>query len=135
MERIKNTDVALIYELWDEYATAVSTGDAERWINLWIEDGIQLPPDAPSNIGVKKIRDANQSGFDQTDSEMTIHTDEVRVLGDRAYSHGTFEVAFTPKEGGDTTEANGKFLAILEKQVDGSWKIAVDCFNFDAPLG
>jgi ketosteroid isomerase-like protein len=36
----------------------------------------------------------------------------------------------TSKDGGDTLVLNGNFLSILEKQDDGSWKIAIDCFNF-----
>lgn len=135
MERVKNTDVAQIYELWNQYAATLTAGVIERWISLWIDDGIQMPPDAPRAVGKEQIRATNQPGFDNTDWEMTINPDEVRVLGDRAYSHGTYEFAFTPKEGGDTTRCKGKFLTILEKQIDGSWKIAIDCFNFDAPLG
>jgi uncharacterized protein (TIGR02246 family) len=136
MERTKNTDVAQIYQLWENYAAEWSPGgDFERWMDMWIPDGIQLPPDAPRNMGKEQIRAGNQPGFDKTDWEMTVYPDEVRVLGDRAYTHGTYEFAFTPKEGGKTTEGSGKFLTILEKQVDGSWKIAIDCFNFNAPLG
>lgn len=136
MERVKNTDVAQIYELWNQYAVEWSPGgDFERWMDLWVDEGIQMPPDAPRNMGKEQIRAGNQPGYEVTDWEMTINPDEVRVLGDRAYSHGTYEFAFTPKVGGDTTRGKGKFLTILEKQIDGSWKIAIDCFNFDAPLG
>ena len=64
---------------------------------------------------------------------MSIHPEEVRILGDRAYSHGTYDFEMTPKEGGDTSVVAGNFLTILAKQADGSWKIAIDCFNYDAP--
>jgi hypothetical protein len=37
------------------------------------------------------------------------------------------------KRRGETKSYSGKFLDILEKQADGSWKIAIDCFNLDAP--
>jgi uncharacterized protein (TIGR02246 family) len=133
VERTKNIDVAQIYQLWNEYADAWRAGDMERWLDLWTEDGIQMPPDAPRNIGKEQIRTANQPGMDQNDYEMTINPDEVRVLGDRAYSHGVGGFKMTPKGGGDTIEFIGKFLTILEKQADGSWKIAIDCFNRDAP--
>jgi ketosteroid isomerase-like protein len=43
----------------------------------------------------------------------------------RAYPHGTLEYEITPKEGGETRSYSGKFLDTLEKQVDGSWKIAI----------
>jgi ketosteroid isomerase-like protein len=55
---------------------------------------------------------------------------------ERAYSHGTYAFTMTSRrEGGDTLEISGKFLTILEKQVDGSWKIAIDRFNYDASPG
>jgi ketosteroid isomerase-like protein len=64
---------------------------------------------------------------------MVIQTEEVRILGDRAYSHGTYTFDMTPKEGGATSSVSGKFLDILEKQADGSWKIAIDCHNTNEP--
>jgi ketosteroid isomerase-like protein len=39
----------------------------------------------------------------------------------------------TPKEGGQTIRGRGKFLSILKKQADGSWKFAIDCFNDNTP--
>jgi ketosteroid isomerase-like protein len=64
---------------------------------------------------------------------MVIQPEEVRILGDWAYAHGSYAFEMAPKEGGGTRRWSGKFLDILEKQVDGSWKIAIDCHNYDAP--
>ena len=130
-ERTKNIDVAQIYELWNAYAAAWCAGDMESWLDLWTEDGIQMPPDAPRNVGKQQIRTANQLRMDQNDYEMTIKPDEVRVLGVRAYSHGVGGSKMTPKEGGSTVTFIGKFLTIFEKQVDGSWKIAIGCYNYN----
>jgi hypothetical protein len=44
---------------------------------------------------------------------MVIHTEEIRILGDRAYSHGTLEYEITPKEGGETKSYSVKFLDVL----------------------
>jgi hypothetical protein len=40
------------------------------------------------------------------------------------------------KFGGKTlrAEGNGNFLTILKRQIDDSWKIAMDCFNHTTPL-
>jgi len=134
LERVQVADVAQVYELWNEYAAAANDGDMERWIALWIDDGIQMPPGAPRRVGREQIRREMQLLFDHFDTrKMIIQPEEVRILGDRAYSHGTYEFEMAPKEGGETKSHSGKFLDILEKQVDGSWKIAVDCRNFDPP--
>ena len=134
-ERVTVADVAQVYELWNEYAAAANQGDIERWISLWIDDGIQMLPGAPSRIGKVQIRRGMQRLFDSSDTrKMVIQPEEVRILGDWAYSHGTFEFEIAPKQGGESRSGYGKFLDILEKQVDGSWKIAIDCHNYSAPL-
>jgi uncharacterized protein (TIGR02246 family) len=131
-ERVQVADVAQVYELWNEAAAAANEGDIERWISLWIDDGIQMPPGAPRRVGKAEIRRAMQPLFRLfKTSKMIIQPEEVRILGDRAYSHGTYELEIAPKRGGETRSCSGKFLDILEKQVDGSWKIAIDCHNYN----
>lgn len=133
-ERTKNIDVALIYALWDEYGAALHAGDLERWLSIWMDDAIRMPPGSPPQVGKEQIRAAMQAPVDLfTYSNMTGDTAEVRVLGDTAYSYGTYTFDMTPKEGGETISYSGKFLDIVVKQADGSWKIAVDCHNFNEP--
>jgi uncharacterized protein (TIGR02246 family) len=130
LERVQVVDVAHIYDLWNDYAAAATDGDMERWIALWIDDGIQMAPGAPRRVGKAEIRRGMQPLFDLFDTtKMVIQPEEVRILGDRAYSHGTLEFERAPKAGGELKSYSVKFLAILEKQVDGSWKIAIDCHN------
>jgi uncharacterized protein (TIGR02246 family) len=93
-----------------------------------------MAPDEPPRVGKEQIRAAMQPAFDLLImSNMIINTGEVRILGDQAYSHGTYTFETTPKEGGETTSFSGKFLDILEKQIDGTWKIAIDCHNYNGP--
>lgn len=125
-------DAAKIQEVWDEYTAAVNAGDFERWIALWSDAGLRLPPPAtgPRQVGKEQIQAAMQPMFNSSNQTATINAEDLQILGDRAYSYGTFEITVTPKDGGDTLVLNGNFLSILEKQDDGSWKIAIDCFNF-----
>jgi uncharacterized protein (TIGR02246 family) len=133
-ERMRNIDVAHIYALWNEYAASANDGDLERWMSLWIDESIQMPAGAPRRVGKELIWKGMQPLFDLfATSNMVIDTEEVQILGNRAYSHGTFEFEMTLKQGGQTTSYSGKFLDILEKQVDGSWKIAIDCRNYNSP--
>lgn len=134
LERTEDSDVARIYDLWREYGAAATAGDLHRWIDLWIEDGIQMAPDAPARVGKEVIRAQMQPLFELFDTRMAVYPDEVQVLGEQAYTHGSYEFVMAPMEGGDSTQVKGKFLTILRRQADGSWKIAVDCFNHDAPL-
>jgi len=49
------------------------------------------------------------------------------VEGDLAYQIGTFAITDT-----EPTE-QGKFVNILKRQADGTWKVAVSIFNSDKP--
>lgn len=126
------SDVAHVYRLWAEYAAACDAGDLDRLMALWTDDAIQMAPGAPRRIGKPQIREAMQAGFDRFHMRNMIpRTEEVRILGSRAYAHGTYTVDLIAKGGNETMSLSAKFLSVLEKQPDGSWKIAVDCHNYD----
>ncbi|MFX0119229.1 MAG: YybH family protein [Promethearchaeota archaeon] len=122
-----------IDDIWKQYASSVATGDIDSWISLWIDNGIQKPPDAPPNIGKEKIRAFNKNMMDNVPvSKMVIESEEVREADDWGFSHGNYWIEIDQE--GETMRINGKFLTIFEKQEDGSWKIARDIFNYNAPL-
>ena len=130
LERTKIIDVSLIYELWNAYAGAVQEGDLQHWISLWRDDGLQMAPGSQPRVGKEQIQAAMQATFDHyTICNMEINPEEVQILGDRAYTYGTYEFELAPRNGGESISYAGNFLDILAKQVDGSWKIAIDCHN------
>ena len=129
MTSAHEADVTLIHKLCIEYAYALMSGDMDRWISLWISEGIEMQPAGPRYSGINQIRAAGQPAMDLFDTKMTLSPDEVRILGDCAYSYGSYRHAMTPKEGGESISNTGMFLTILEKQANGSWKIAITCFN------
>jgi ketosteroid isomerase-like protein len=53
--------------------------------------------------------------------------------GDVGYHVGTF-AADAPTEAGSDQRVTGKFLDIYKPDADGTWKIHVTMFNFDAPV-
>lgn len=126
-------DITAINEIWTQYAVACNTGDLDLWISLWTDDGIRMAPDIPAVIGKEQIRATMKSLFDQFIFKGVINNEEVRVVGDWAFSRGTGTLSTTPKKGGKTTKIDAKYLTILERQADGSWKIAIDCFNYNVP--
>jgi uncharacterized protein (TIGR02246 family) len=131
LERMQVADVAQVYRLCNELALALNEGGLERCVSLWIDDAIQMPPGARIRVGKAQIRRAMQSLLGHFDlRRVRVHPEEVRILGDWAYVHGTYEVETVPKWGGEPKRYGGKFLDVLERQVDGSWKIAVDCHNY-----
>ena len=127
-------DIAAINELYDQYSLGCNTGDLALFISVWADDVIRMEPDIPPILGKEQVHARFEPLFAQFDQNLTIHGEtEVQVSDELGFSHGTFTVSMTPKEKGETTSLNGKWMDILKKQTDGSWKIYRDCVIFDAP--
>ena len=126
-------DIAAINEIWNQYSLAINSADYDLWISLWEDNGVQMPPDAPAVFGKEQIRVVNESKFEPFNVNVTIKNDEVLIDGGLAFSRGNYTAALTPKAGGETINVIGKYLTILKKQIDGSWKIYCDCFNSNVP--
>jgi uncharacterized protein (TIGR02246 family) len=128
-----NADIAAIDKFWDAYAAAVSGADAAAFAALWTDDAIKMIPNVPVVIGKANIMAKFQANMAVTSSVMTIKTEETVIAGNLAYSRGSYEQVATTKADGTSMRLVGKFLDILVRQADGSWKITRDCFNFDGP--
>lgn len=120
-------DEAAIMAVWDTYETARVAGDADGWLALWDEDGIQMPPGTPARgkgvlvVGVPKAFAAMPA------SAMEIAPEEIVIMGDWAFSRGNYTAALTSQ--GNAVNVDGKFMTIFRRQDDGSWKIYRDIFN------
>jgi uncharacterized protein (TIGR02246 family) len=124
---------AAVDEIWKQYASSFSSGDIERWLSLWTDDGVQMPPDSPPVVGKEQIRARNKAVLDRFTFDMSISNEEVTAAGDWAFSRGVYKATLTPKGGGKTILVDGKYMTILRRQPDGSWKIHRDIFNSNAP--
>jgi len=133
MERDLVSDVDKVYQVWKEYSAALRKGNIKRWLALWTEDGIRMPPGEPYRIGLDQLQYSLERNLEMYQYEkFLIYPEEVCILGDRAYTHGVYSALIKSLVIGKRTKICGKFLTILAKQTDGSWKIAIDCFNANA---
>ena len=134
MEEGNKADIAAMKEKLNKYAFMCHAGDLEGWLSLWTDDGIQMYPGAPSRVGKEQIRAGMKPAFDQLIMKIVIMPQiEARVSGNWGFLRGTYTLSMTPKRGGETSEFDGKYLTILRKQTDSSWKIFRDCFNSNKP--
>ena len=132
--KTNKADVAAINFLYDQWCIAADTGDLDHFMSLWADDAILMNPDTPAIFGREPIREYYGTMFEQFDIAVAIYGEtEVQVSGDLAFSRGTGTLSVTPKSGGPTTLADSKWLDILKKQADGSWKVYCDCVTNNAP--
>jgi uncharacterized protein (TIGR02246 family) len=124
-------DEAAIRDLWQAYQTSRVEGDADTWLGLWHPEGIQMPPGVPAR-GFDAVEEGVRASFAPgvVDS-MEIDPQEIQVLGDWAYARGVYTSARTVD--GEEVEVDGKFMTILRRQDDGSWRIYRDIFNSNTP--
>ena len=120
---------AAVEGIWEEYSASYNSDDLERWLSLWTDDGVQMPPDEPPVVGKERIRVRNQGVLDLFVIDLSITNQEVEAAGEWAYARGVYRATLTPKDGAATVELDGKYMTILKRQSDGSWKIHRDIFN------
>ena len=115
-----------------DYKKAIDEGDFESWLSIWVEDGIQMPPNTSVKSGIGHIRGANKNLFNDFDMKMeVVKFPSIRVYDDIGISVCEYRIVGKSKEGEEKVHVmeNGKALTIFKKQNDGSWKILFDCFN------
>jgi uncharacterized protein (TIGR02246 family) len=127
-------DIAAIEGVLDQYALAMETGDLDLWMSLYTDDTVKMLPDAPIIFGKEDLRAIMQPLFDNfTFEEMVLSDVEIQLAGHWAFSCLNFTVTMTPKAEGEPLYMDAKDLCIYERQADGSWKIARDCWNNNVP--
>jgi ketosteroid isomerase-like protein len=93
-------------------------------MTVYENDVISMPPNQPPLIGKWAVRDMWESLLENYSIDASVQVKEVEIAGDWAYERGTYRMTLTPKVGGELIKDEGKYLDILRKQADGSWKYA-----------
>ncbi len=123
-------DKAGIRSLDSAFVVAANAGDAEGVAAVYAEDGALLAPNLPPQKGRDAIK-AFWGGFlDAYTVRFELASDTIEGRGDLAYNQGRYRFTAVPKAKGVPGVADeGKFLEILKKQSDGSWKYVVDMYS------
>lgn len=110
-----------------DYATAWVTADADLWLSLWDEGGIQMPPGGPE-MDRATLNAVMPAQFVPGNVEaMTVTPQEIVVCGDWAWARCGYEYSTT--DAGQVHHSEGKSLSIFRRQPDGGWKFFRDCHN------
>jgi uncharacterized protein (TIGR02246 family) len=128
-------DIEALSSLVRQYDAAVNTGNVDDYLAFYAADAVMMAPEEPVVIGKETIRTFTETGFAEGDVQLSSTVEDVRVSGDWAFQRLSYQQSVTLKEGGDTTTDVGKWVIIWQRQADGSWKIASEIWNSDAPTG
>jgi len=131
---LSDEDKARIRAVDEEWARAAQAGDGEAIAALYAEDAVLLPPGEP----IVKGEAAKKYWVDfgkQFSGPTELNTMTVEGSGNVASAIGTYKMTLTPKKAGakPLPTDEGKYIEVLKRQDDGSWKIIYDMWSPNAP--
>ena len=134
---MKKADNTKLKEIINKYEEFCNTGNFNGWISLWEEDGVQMPSDMPSKVGIAQIKERMRPFFEEMTIDLKIYDiEDVKVYGDFGLTRCSYSLAVTPINGGEkiVVVPDGKVLTLCHRQPDDTWKIIYDCVNSNVPL-
>jgi uncharacterized protein (TIGR02246 family) len=121
-------------EMRNAYTEAFRAGDASALAALYAEDGMRLGPNEPMVKGRAAIEEAFSKLFAMpATAELTLEGVERGGSGNLAYEIGTYKVTVQPEGGAQPMEDEGKYVVLMERADDGTWKMLAQIWNSDLP--
>jgi len=127
-------DLAAIDKVRDIHVGALNAGNADAWVGLFSDDGVQMPPNAPANVGRETIGPWSRGLLDNFAVQFGLTVDEVRVLGEWAFERGDYAISLTPAAGDPSMQDSGNYVTIYQKNAGKGWQMARDIWNSNNPL-
>lgn len=126
---MNNSDYDEIKRIFEVvYAENVRTKNLEGYGEMYTENALWMPPDAPDRCGIADII----AGFAATVANQSIDpvftADEIEVIGDFGYVVGISIATIYPDDGSPSRDAKYKALWLMKK-VQGIWKIDRQIWN------
>jgi uncharacterized protein (TIGR02246 family) len=133
---LSSQDEAAIRAVDAEWARAATAGDAVALTAVYASDATLLPPNEPVVKG-EAVKKYNADMLSPFSGPFELTTTAVEGRGDLAVAVGTYRATLTPKKAGakPLPTEEGKYLEVLKKQPDGSWKIVYDMWSPNASPG
>ncbi|HYC31138.1 MAG TPA: DUF4440 domain-containing protein [Gemmatimonadales bacterium] len=128
-------DEAAIRSADATFEAMANAGDPGGVAGVYAADASLLPPNAPAVKGAAGVKEYWGGFFAAYDAEFGLEAEQIDGRGDLAYVVGSYTLTAKPKaKGPPAFEDKGKFVEVLKRQADGSWKYAVDIYNSDLPV-
>jgi uncharacterized protein (TIGR02246 family) len=114
-------------------AAAAATGDAGAMASVYEDEARLLPPNADAIRGRDDIGSYWEAGIEMGLRRLELETLELQHTDGLAVEVGRCTYLMDSDDGKAPAET-GKYVVVHRRQPDGSWRRAVEIFNWDAPV-
>jgi ketosteroid isomerase-like protein len=127
---LAQNDLDAIRAVDSAFGAAADAGNVDGVVSVYATNAALLPPNLPPQKGRGAIKSFWGGFLSAYTVRFELGSDAVEGRGDLAYNMGHYRFTAVPKVKADPGVADeGKFLEILKKQPDGSWKYVVDMYS------
>ena len=123
-----DTELKAIDHVRAAHVAALNAGDGLAWAAQFTDDAVQMPPNAPENVGRSNITSWSQGFLEQFRVHFALTVNEVRVSGEWAFERGYYTIGLTSKAGGAQMQDVGKYITVYQRRGD-TWRMARDIWN------
>jgi len=120
----RQADAAAARRIVDTGISAVNARNLDAVLVLYADDAVLLPPDGEAVLGKQAIKAYYQSTFEDLSPELSFSSEEIITDNAWAFSRGKAVGRVTSTKTGAARSVNEKYIMILRRQPDGSWRIA-----------
>jgi uncharacterized protein (TIGR02246 family) len=130
-------DAAAIRAADEAFGKAASAGDAAALTAFYASDAVLMPPGSSALKGSEEIGKFWSGMTGAFAGPFELKNTAVEGRGDLAFSAGEYTATLTPRKAGakPMPTEHGKYLGVMKKQPDGSWKLIYDTWNTNAEPG
>ncbi len=127
-------DEAAIRALQANFLEAEKAGDWDAAMGMMTDDVVILPNEQPAIEGRAALREWMAQFPDMKIEELSTTIERLDGRGDLAFLWGKYSETYRMGAMDAPIALVGKFVWIVRKEADGSWRIAVGISNTDRPM-
>jgi uncharacterized protein (TIGR02246 family) len=130
-----NADEQAVAEVLKTYERALNASDTNAVMALYAPDGVFMPQNSPSSVGIDAVRRAYDAVFAAIRLTVEFKLAEIRQLAaDWALARTNSAGKVTVHASGESAPEANQELFLFQK-LGGEWKIARYCFSTTSPPG
>ena len=128
------TSLEAIDRVRNAHVAALNAGDAAAWVAQFTDDGVQMPPNAPANVGTAMIASWSHGVLAHFRLQFVLAVNEVCVVGEWAFERGEYTISLHPTAGGQPMQDDGKYITVYQRKPGATSRMARDIWNSNTPM-